>query len=495
MIRTSIRVCGHRLRREEAGSTIIEVLASAIVLVLISVGVLGGLDGATNQSNQNRLRSVAASVAQADQERLRGLRARQLFDRNETRTVAIRGAQFSVNSTAAWLLDSGGTDFPCSAKGNYMRIRSSVSWPGMGTQPITVTSLVTPSGQAGTVSATITSRNLVGLPGIGVTMTGPETKTVTTDARGCVFFGQLQPGEYLLTFSKPGYIDPTGVNPVSKEITVNAESTVSETFRYDQPGSITASFNTKRGSAGQVVSFPGWGTPGTAFTSLSHSGLLQGTKSYAVNPVATSATMTNLFPFTDAYSVYAGGCPGANPASYTTSPTTSPFAVPNNQIVMPGSAHSVAVRVPSVRLRYWTQENNASQERWVAVPAKNTTSSSATGLTVVKLTATSPGCGGVTSWSMDDCSGTPQPVSPACTPSNVTTDTGGWIDRPQGRALLEDWGVPVGTYDICVDLANSYDPVGTLGSGNYRAMATNVMVKDPAGETVSFNQLTSGDCP
>jgi hypothetical protein len=297
-----------------------------------------------------------------------------------------------------------------------------------------------------------------------------------------VFFGQLQPGANVLSFSKPGYIDPAGVNAVTKDITVNEEATVSETFRYDQPGSITASFNTKRGSAAQVASFPGWGTPGTAFASLSHSGLLQGTKSYTVNPVAGTATMTDLFPFTDAYSVYAGGCPGANPASYTTAPTTTPYAVPNNQIVLPGGSHSVNVRLPAVRFRYRTQEDDSDDERWVAVPGNNT-SSTTTGLTVVKLTATSPGCGGVTTWSMD------------ATPYNVSTDTGGWIDRPQGRAPAEDWGVPVGAYDICVDLANSYNPVGTQGSGNYRATATNVLVKDPAGETVGFNQLTTGDCP
>ena len=326
-------------------------------------------------------------------------------------------------------------------------------------------------------------------------MTGPQTKTETTDARGCVFFGQLQPGDYVLTFSKPGYVDPTGVNAVSKDITLNAESMVSETFRYDQPGSITANFNTKRGSAVQVASYPGWGTPGTAFASLSHSGLLQGTKSYTVNPVATSATMSNLFPFTDSYSVYAGGCPGANPASYTTAPTTTPYAVPNNQIVLPGGSHTVNVRVPAARFRYRTQENTQSNERWVAVPAKNTTSSTATGLTVVKLTATSPGCGGVTSWNMDDCSGTPQPVAPACTPSDVNSDSGGYLDRPQGRALSEDWGVPIGAYDICVDIANSYNPQGTQGSGNYKGTATNVMVKDPAGETVDLNDLSTGDCP
>jgi len=499
---TRVRVLLRRLRSEEAGTTIIEVLASAIVLALVSVGVLAGLDGAQNQSNQNRLRSVAASLAQADQERLRGLRTSQLYNRNETRTVPVRGAQFSVNSTAAWLLDSGTTDFPCSGKGNYMRIKSSVSWPGMGTKPVSVTSLVTPPGQAGTVSATITSSALVGLPGIAVTMTGPQTKTETTDARGCVFFGQLQPGAYALTFSKPGHIDPDGVNAVSRDITTNAESTVNETFRYDQPGSITANFNTKRGSAAQVPSHPGWGIPGAAFASLSHSGLLQGTKSYTVaapspitNPYATSATMNNLFPFSDGYSVYAGGCPGANPASYTTAPTTSPFAVPNNQIVLPGGSHSVPVRLPAVRFRYRTQENSQSNERWVAVPAKNTTSANATGLTVAKLTATSPGCGGVTSWNLDDCSGTPQPVSPACTPSDVNSDTGGYLDRPQGRPLGEDWGAPIGSYDFCVDIANSYNPQGTQGSGNYKGTATNVMVKNPAGETVDLNDLTTGDCP
>jgi len=60
-----------RLSWEQGGSTIIEVLASAAILAVVSTGVLTGLDGAQNQSNHNRLRSVAASLVQADQERLR----------------------------------------------------------------------------------------------------------------------------------------------------------------------------------------------------------------------------------------------------------------------------------------------------------------------------------------------------------------------------------------------------------------------------------------
>ena len=471
-----------RLRKEQGGSTIIEVLASALVLALVSTGVLAGLDGAQNQSNQNRLRSVAASLAQADQERLRGLRARELYNRNETREVPVRGAKFSVTSTAGWLLDSGSTEFPCSQKGSYMRIRSSVSWAGMGTRPVTVTSLVTPSGQAGTASATITNRTLVGTPGIAVTMSGPETKTVTTDARGCVFFGQLTPGDYTLSFSgSGGQVDQTGVSAVSKKVTVNAESSVNETFRYDTPGSITAKFNTKRGAADQVPAYAGWALPGSSFVSLSHSGLLQGTKPYVVNPIGTSATMTGLFPFTDAYSVYAGDCPGANPASYTTAPTQAPFAVPNTQIVLPGGAHDVDVRVPAMRLRYRTRASRSSDERWVGVPGQATSTSSSS--TVVKLAATAPGCGASTSWYLDN------------TIWANNTDAGGFIDRPVGRPVEEDWGIPIGTYDICLDLPSGFNPQGDQSSGNYSATAYGVPVKNPEGETVSFSTLVSGDCP
>ena len=470
-----------RLLREQRGTTIIEVLGSSLVLATVSTGVLAGLDGAQNQSNQNRLRSVAASLAQADQERLRGLRARQLYNRDETRSVPVRGARFSINSTATWLLDSGSTEFPCSQKGNYMRIRSSVSWPGMGTKPVTVTSLVSPSGQAGTASATITNRSLVGIPGIAVTMSGPENKTVTTDARGCVFFGQMQPGDYTLTFSKPGHVDPSGVGAVSQRVTLNAESSVNETFRYDVPGSITARFNTKRGDAAQVPAYAGWALPGSSFVSLSHSGLLQGTRPYAITPISTSATLTGLFPFTDAYSVYAGNCPGANPASYTTAPTLAPFAVPNNQVVLPGTSHNVDVRVPAMRLRYRAAATTPASEYWVGMPGQELAGSPSS--TVVKLTATAPGCGGSATWHTD-----------ATTWAN-NTDTGGFIDRPVGRPVAEDWGIPVGTYDVCVDLPDLFDPQGTLPRGNYYATASNVPVKDPAGETVSFSGLLTGNCP
>jgi hypothetical protein len=287
-------------------------------------------------------------------------------------------------------------------------------------------------------------------------------------------------GEYNMTFSKPNHVDPTGVNVVTKPITVNPEASVAEIFRYDQPGSITARFNTKRGAAAAVPAYPGWGPPGTAFTSLSHSGLLQGTRSYVVNPPGTEATITNLFPFTDGYSVYAGGCPGANPASYTMAPTPPPFAVPNTQTVLPGGAHTVDVRVPALRFRYRAKASSPSSEYWVGMPGQNLSTSSPT--TVAKLTATAPGCGGQMSYSLDS------------TLFANNTDAGGFIDRPVGRPVSEDWGIPIGTYDICVDTVVNFDPRGTQGSGRYRGVAINVPIKDPDGELVSFD-LQSGSCP
>lgn len=485
-----------RLRRDESGTTIVEVLASAVVLAMVSIGVLSGIDSSQNLSNKSRLRSVAASLAQADQERLRGLRAKELSNRNETTTRVVRGANFTIKSTSAWVSDGTG-QAPCGGRADYMRVKSSVGWDGMdGLQPIEVTSLVAPPtgsfGSEGAIAASITDRAGVGVANQSVTITGPRNMTDTTDSQGCAFFGYISPGSYQLTFSKAGYVDASGRQDISETLTVAAEQTVPAAFLYDRPGSLTVNFQTKRGAAAPIASHGGFVPAATASVWAANSGVPSGARTFArglstPGDTTTSFTLPGLFPFTDPYSVYGGNCPGANPVSHQTPP---PAAQQTFATVLPGGSSTTTVQMPSVRFRYPkfspSNTNGGLQGgQYVVVPYRGNSSTSAP-LTQIKLTAESLGCGGVTTWVMD-----------TSTPHTVTDDANanqGFLDRPLGRDINENWGVPVGQYDVCVDLED-YDPPGWPGTNDYRAFATDQLIRNPNGSTVSVGVLGVGNCP
>jgi len=314
----------------------------------------------------------------------------------------------------------------------------------------------------------------------------------TTDAQGCAFFGYVPPGAYTLSFSKPGYVDPSGQQDITKSLTVAAEQTVPAAFLYDRPGSLTVNFKTRRGltepdgSATPLLSaHAGLSPPSTAFVSAANSGVPSGARLFtktlrSPTDTATSFTLAGLFPFTDGYSVYGANCQGANPVSGPNQ--VAPAAQTSVATVLPGGSSSIDVRMPAVRFRFPKASNTFPDflpGQYVGMPSKG--NASATGLlTVARLTAESLGCGGISRWVLADNSHT------------VTTDVGGWIDRPSGRDA-EDWGVPVGQYDICVEV-KAYDPPGWPTTGDYYARANDQLIKDPNGSTVTLNDFGSGPC-
>src|SRR3954471_13613438 len=90
-----------RLRREQSGFALIEVMMSALIVAIVSVGVLAGIDASSATSGSNKARGIAASIAQDDQERMRSMQPDDLAAmRFQRRTVTVAGVAYQVTSDA-----------------------------------------------------------------------------------------------------------------------------------------------------------------------------------------------------------------------------------------------------------------------------------------------------------------------------------------------------------------------------------------------------------
>lgn len=76
----------------------IEVIVGALLLGITTLAILDGLDGAQNQGRRNKERSVSATLAQQDIERLRAFPIPSLSNYSETRAVNVAGVPYTVSS-------------------------------------------------------------------------------------------------------------------------------------------------------------------------------------------------------------------------------------------------------------------------------------------------------------------------------------------------------------------------------------------------------------
>ena len=240
-----------RIRDEQSGFTLIEVMVSALLVVILSVGVLKALDAAEASSGGNKARGTAANLAQQDQERLRSFRAKELSNARETRTRTVAGVVYTIVSRSDWVSDASGSKScnGASARADYMKINSTVTWPDMrGAKPVSTNSVVAaPSGSfgdEGSLGVQVLNRSGVGQAAVTVIVTGPKNLSDTTDANGCVFFGYLPEGNYTVTFSKAGHVDANGVTNVSRVIGVQNETTQVQTIDYDLAAGMTVNAQT-----------------------------------------------------------------------------------------------------------------------------------------------------------------------------------------------------------------------------------------------------------
>jgi Tfp pilus assembly protein PilV len=306
-----------RLRTDESGFGLIEVLVSALLVVLVSSGVYLGLDAASATSGINKHRSISTYLAQQDQDRMRAMAVTELSNYRETRTQTVGKVAYTIASSSSWVGDGTGTA-SCtsgSAQANYLRIASSVTWPGMTIKPVTIESVVAPPSGSfgvnqGSLAVQVRDRNGAGVQGVSVALTGPQTYTDVTNAAGCVLWGYLPVGSYTVTLIKAGYVDPQGIAQPSKSAGVVGESTTTLAFDYDGGGQVKATYETLTAAGGTPAA-----ANGLSFT------LVTSHQPVPLPPFGdgqphASFTSGTVYPYSDPYSAYAGSCAGADPNAY-----------------------------------------------------------------------------------------------------------------------------------------------------------------------------------
>lgn len=306
----------------QAGSVLIEVLVGASVLLALAIGIFAGLDGAAKTSGANRSRSVAADLAEQDQERLRSKRVSSLSGLNETRNVVVAGITYRVDSVTHWRRDATQGDVNCTSTGaqaGYLEITSTVTANGRTlTKPVVVSSTVAPPAGAidptlGTLTVQVNDRNGIGAPGHDINISGGATATKRTNAAGCAVFDFIPSDTYSAVLNTAGYVTPAGLTSTSTSGTVtpgNVNST--PPFRYDRAARVTVSVVTKPTGAASPVAAT------TTSIVAGHPDLPVGSRMFAASPATGSIVATSLFPFPTPYAFYSGTCTAADPARWVT---------------------------------------------------------------------------------------------------------------------------------------------------------------------------------
>lgn len=427
-----------RRLRAQSGFALIEVVVSAGLLMVVAGGVLAGIDGPAQISGRNEVRSQASSLAQQDQERMRSMPFASLVGYTQTTPVTVQGVTYSRYSKAVWIRDNNDTD-SCTVpgddtSGDYLKITSKVT-PPAGQTPVQLDSLITPPPGAATTKGTLAVqlKDQLDNPVVAqsVSIAGPVNMTVATNSVGCAVFGLVEKGNYTITFSKTGWVDPSAVNSVTRSTSVTAGSTTIVNHNYAQSGRINVSVDTKVGAAAAVaspakgVTVVNGGIPTGTLTFPAPAAPAQGSTSFALD----------LYPFPTGYGVWAGVCSAGNPTLYSLPAVT---ASPG-----PGGTANVTVRQPAITV------TGATGVPGVA-PA---TYANQTGSHMV-YTSIDAGC--------------------AEKRSQNTTAINGVMAYP---------GMPYGNYKLCGDLSGSY--------GQRNTFLNNLA----AGQSTTVAYVGSGTCP
>jgi hypothetical protein len=452
----------------------VETLVSAVVLIVIALATLAAVDRAQSTSAIGKGRSVAASLAEQDQERLRSLPAPSLStyrtNHASTRVVTVGGLNYNVASTVDWVRDATGGTPSCSSDDNqadYLKITSTVT--GTAVRPVTISSLVAPplaySNNRGTLAVKVLDGADQPVVGLAVTISGPAAATDTTNAAGCAVFAFIPAGDYHVQFARSGWVDPTGDNTVDETPTVNAGKVNQLSLIYDMAGAMTMRFDTKIGSAAPTTSW-GW-TSSAMHTGVTGSGIRPYISAAATAATATPTTppnvqqsiaLTDLFPFRTAYQTFAGQCKGSNPDTVLGTNTwfTSGFGGFGDAVVIPPGDTSTVVTVRQPALALTVKDNSGSG---------NLLQGANVFLTVDDTT----------------CIGTPVRLK------GLTTNASGLMTKTGTGVPTYDPGVPFGKYDICAE----YN-FGTPTSTNWRAgFKTDVLVNNAGGVSTTLTIPTN----
>jgi hypothetical protein len=294
----------------ERGAIMVEVMVGTVLLAMGTMAILNGIDGAQSTNRKNKARTVASTLAQQDQERLRSLPVTMLAGMDETRNVAVSGVTYAVRSRQDWVDDSNGA-LSCTnetSQAQYMKVSSTVTAPSTPGRPVTESSLITPPVGAfgtnvGTAAVKLTNRSGQPLANQTVQLVAGSTLSETTNEFGCAVFGQVASGSWTVRVSN-GLVGWGGTTPVDTPMTVAPNKMNLSQVELDTPASLRATLQTSSGTAAT------W-----KMVSAANAKMPQGFKSSSTSSSPQQVhDVGSLFPFLDGYGVFAGNCAANNPA-------------------------------------------------------------------------------------------------------------------------------------------------------------------------------------
>jgi type II secretory pathway pseudopilin PulG len=339
----------------ESGFSLIEVIASSLIVGLIVVGTLTGFVSAGRASADSRQHNQALLLAAQDEEGLRAMNVTELGRMGAlTRpTVTENGTVYTIESSAQFIA-AAKEEFTCETSGgtaDYIQTTSKVTWLSLGktenkkrvTESLSQSSLI-PVPTSASLLVNVVNQANEPVSGATVKVIGKTMGTVeqTTPESGCVIFGALPDSEVEITATKPGWVNEQGeTEPAATEATLSTTSLVSDTFVISSPGGVKVEFE----SAGPAVQGD------TIYAT--HTGLSKGVVGGTVGSYVTSVLGEGLFPYATAgtppgespYTVYAGDCSADDPQTLSKKEVTDRAVQVN-----PGVASTVKVEVPPVNL-------------------------------------------------------------------------------------------------------------------------------------------------
>jgi type II secretory pathway pseudopilin PulG len=405
--------------------TLIELMFALVIFAIVAAATVAGLVLAMNTGRQDRNRVAAANLAARELEIVRNqftssasapttlasvnyvTNPDPLPGGTAGQPLVVDKVPYTVTRNVQWLpVGSGKSACDGGSAITYptLAVNVQVTWPRMdGVAPVTSNTILTPpkgvlSSSIGFVAVKILDRNAQPVDDQQVLMTGPSgSATDTTANDGCAVFSINTSGSYTLSVSNPGYVDYYGNASVSQTVAATAgQLVVAKPVTYDQAAALRVTLTTS----------PGYSLPSSLPQLTLGNTNLQPSGTKTVPSTAATTTVSGLFPFTDGYTVWAGGCQQSDPAAAGGTRTAV--------TVSPGATQVASAQLAPVAVTVVRGVNPVTGVTVVAVP------SSATGCG----TAENPLTLGVT-----DATGTLKTSLPA----------GSWTLQVNGQTAVGGW--------------------------------------------------------
>lgn len=428
-----------RARRRASGDQgfgLIETVVAMLILSVVALAVLSVLMTAQRTAYGNRARVVAANLAASEMDTVRTLAREGLSSlpigtgRSTARDVA--GTRYTVDTEVEYVNTADPTSACATPIGvqklSSVRINVAVTWPSMGTvPPVTSDTVIAPSfsdasSGNGTVVVRVVDRGGMPVTGASVQV---DTASTSSSADGCAIFTAVAPGTRPVTVTKVGHITPDGAAAATDSISVVAGAATNVEKTIDRPAKLRLT---------GPVNAATWPLPTTspAFRLFAYNVERPG-GGVTVTRAGTETVLTDLFPYSGGYQVYAGHCRASGASGIVRTGTTEP-----------GGDSAVAVDYAQVEVRAkWTTVN--------------------TGGAYVQFVST----------------GSPECPSATYTRGNSGAYAGTFVN---GNATIRT-SLPTGTYEVTVSMRDKND-------GSFTTRTVSGVAVDAAATTPHIVQVT-----